>query len=62
MVLDATDKFLTPLEVSKRLSVPASTLARWRHLRKGPRFHKFGRHVRYRTDDLTAWFEANRAS
>jgi predicted DNA-binding transcriptional regulator AlpA len=31
--------------------------ARWAG--EGPRFIKLGRHVRYRADDVMAWFEAN---
>jgi hypothetical protein len=39
--------------------VPPGTLKQWRHLGKGPRYVKFGRHVRYRRSDLDAWIEAH---
>jgi hypothetical protein len=39
------------------LRVPKQTLAVWASKGTGPRFAKFGRHVRYRLTDVTAWEE-----
>jgi excisionase family DNA binding protein len=47
--------FLTPPELAKREGIPEGTLAQWRYQRKGPAFHKVGRHVRYRLADVEAW-------
>ena len=47
----------TTEEVAEYLQVPAKTLIQWRYLRKGPKFHKIGRHVRYRWTDVDAWLE-----
>jgi excisionase family DNA binding protein len=41
------------------LDVPTGTLANWRYQRRGPRFVKVGRHVRYRRSDVEAWLEKN---
>jgi len=48
---------MTPLDVSRYLGVPPGTLANWRYLGRGPAFLRVGRHVRYRTADVTAWVE-----
>lgn len=42
-------------EVSRILGVPVQTLYQWRHLGKGPRAAKIGRHLRYRAEDVDAW-------
>ena len=45
-------------EVADFLGVPAKTLAQWRYLGQGPRFHKVGRFVRYRWADVEKWLAA----
>lgn len=47
--------WLTRTEVAERLRLPATTLANWVKEGKGPRFAKFGRHVRYRLSDVEEW-------
>lgn len=49
--------WLTREEVAERLKVPEKTLAQWGHLRKGPKYARFGRHCRYRLSDVIAWEE-----
>ncbi len=49
---------MTPLHVSRYLGVPPGSLANWRYLGRGPAFLRVGRHVRYRTADVTARVEA----
>jgi excisionase family DNA binding protein len=46
---------MTRDEVGERFRVPKSTLESWATEGKGPRFAKFGRHVRYRLSDVEAW-------
>lgn len=46
-----------PPEVAEYLGMPESTLAQWRYLGKGPKWSKIGRHVRYRWEDVEAYFE-----
>ena len=41
------------------LGVSQSTLARWAVERIGPRYHKIGRRVRYRSSDLRDFVSAN---
>ena len=50
--------WLTRPELAERLRVPVTTLADWAVDRKGPRYAKFGRHVRYRLADVEAWEDA----
>ena len=45
--------FLAPKQVSKTYSNPLKTLEVWRYRGIGPKFHKFGRLVRYAIGDLT---------
>jgi excisionase family DNA binding protein len=48
----------TPGQVAEVLGVPEHTLACWRSQRKGPDFHKVGRHVRYRWADVNAYLDS----
>jgi predicted DNA-binding transcriptional regulator AlpA len=43
------------LELATRLGVPVKTLAEWASKGTGPRYAKFGKHVRYRLSDVIAW-------
>jgi predicted DNA-binding transcriptional regulator AlpA len=49
------DKWLSRQEVADRYGVPAKTLAQWASQAKGPRYAKFGKHVRYLLSDVIAW-------
>lgn len=50
------DRLLTPQEVADYLGIPLTTLFRWRwDGGKGPRGHRVGRHLRYRSEDVEAW-------
>lgn len=54
--------FFSPRELSEYLDVPYATLAAWRcRSGGGPPWYCFGRHVRYRREDVLAWIERNRA-
>ena len=44
--------YLTPRQVERRYAIPLKTLEIWRYRGVGPRFHKFGRLVRYAVADL----------
>jgi len=50
--------FLNENQVAQRLGVSIATVRRWRSLNIGPRFRKIGVSVRYPTDDLNTWIEA----
>jgi excisionase family DNA binding protein len=51
--LDAV--WLSRKDLSKRLGVPEKTPAEWATKGTGPRYARFGRHVRYRLSDVIAW-------
>ncbi|SIM21837.1 helix-turn-helix transcriptional regulator [Mycobacteroides abscessus] len=53
------DYWLTRAEVGDRIKVPVKTLAIWGSQGRGPKFHKFGGHVRYRLSDVIAWENAS---
>lgn len=40
--------------------ISVGTLQRWRCLGKGPAFHRFGRRILYRVDDLLSWASSHR--
>lgn len=54
----AESPWLTRDELVARLRVPKSTAESWAVQKKGPRFAKFGRHVRYRLSDVIDWENA----
>lgn len=47
--------YLTEREVAQMGVASVRTLQAWRLLRRGPRYIKVGRAVRYRTADVEAW-------
>lgn len=55
-------QWLTPAQVSTETGIPERTLSQWRYLGKGPRFARFGRHVRYSRVDLGEWTAAQLAA
>ena len=57
-----TQQYLTASQVCELLSVPLSTLYKWRHFGEGPPSIKVGKVLRYRREDLDAWLAAHTAS
>jgi hypothetical protein len=53
--LPPANVWITRSELSDREKVPAATLAQWASQGKGPKYARFGRHVRYRLSDVIAW-------
>ena len=47
--------WLTRKQLAYRLGVPEKTPAEWASKGTGPRYAKFGRHVRYRLTDVVSW-------
>lgn len=49
-------EWLTSDQLAERLNkIPVATVEYWRKKGTGPKFAKFGRHVRYRLSDVIAW-------
>lgn len=46
------DLYITEKPLAARRSLSAATLQRWRWLRTGPAFYRFGKTVRYRLIDI----------
>lgn len=49
---------LTTDEAAALLGLQTQTLHNWRHMRKGPRYHKLGRRVVYLLTDLEIFMES----
>jgi len=54
---DISDKWISRQELAERYGVPVKTPAEWASKGTGPRYAKFGRHVRYRLSDVIDWEE-----
>jgi predicted DNA-binding transcriptional regulator AlpA len=49
------NRWLSRQELADRYGVPVKTPAEWASKGTGPRYAKFGRHVRYRLSDVIDW-------
>jgi len=49
------DRWLSRQELADRYGVPVKTPAEWASKGTGPRYAKFGKHVRYRLSDVIDW-------
>jgi excisionase family DNA binding protein len=58
---NASYDFFNENQVAQRLGVSIATVRRWRAQHIGPRFRKIGSSVRYSSDDLKQWIEAQPA-
>ena len=52
---DDADRWISRQELAARYGVPVKTPAEWASKGTGPRYAKFGRHVRYRLGDVIDW-------
>jgi excisionase family DNA binding protein len=59
--IQKTARLLTEDEAAERLGIQPRTLQGWRVLRRGPRYRKVGRLVRYAEADLLSWLESRPA-
>lgn len=51
-------KMISPKELAVFLGVPLQTVYEWNHSGAGPRYSRFGKHVRYAPADIEAWVSA----
>ena len=51
----ADNRWITRQDLADRYGVPVKTPAEWASKGTGPRYAKFGRHVRYRLSDVIDW-------
>jgi predicted DNA-binding transcriptional regulator AlpA len=56
------DEVLTEAQAAQALGISAAVLRSWRAQRRGPRFHKFGRSIRYLRRDVDAFIAASAVS
>lgn len=50
------DRLWSVQDASSYLGVPVGTLYQWRSAGRGPKSGRAGRHLRYRAEDVRAWF------
>lgn len=55
---DDADRWISRRELADRYGVPVKTPAEWASKGTGPRYARFGRHVRYRLGDVLEWERA----
>jgi predicted DNA-binding transcriptional regulator AlpA len=55
MAEDNADMWISRQQLAQRYGVPVKTPAEWASKGTGPRYAKFGRHVRYRLGDVIDW-------
>ncbi len=53
------EKMISPKELATFLGVPVQTVYEWNHTGAGPRYSRFGKHVRYARADVEAWLNAH---
>jgi hypothetical protein len=58
-VRTANKPMLNTREAAILLDVEPSTLAAWRHQRRGPDYIRMGGSIRYRRDAIEKWVEAS---
>lgn len=46
-----------PQDVADYLGVPVNTIYQWRTRGYGPAGRRIGKHVRYKPEDVEAWFD-----
>jgi len=51
-------KLWTVQDVAEYLGVPVATLYQWRSHGYGPEGRRIGKYLRYKPDDVMAWFDA----
>jgi len=56
--VSTTNTWIGIEELAEELGVPVRTIYAWRSKNKGPRGATFGKHVRFRRDDVDAWTES----
>jgi len=54
----ADDRWISRQDLADRYGLPVKTPAEWASKGTGPRYAKFGRHVRYRMSDVMSWERA----
>lgn len=51
---------LSPDEVEEIFNIPATTLEKWRSKKIGPPYHKLGKHIRYKPQDVEKWIDTKK--
>lgn len=52
-----TSVWISRQQLAERLGISEKTAAEWACKGTGPRYARFGKHVRYRMSDVEAWEE-----
>lgn len=58
MTTPLDELWLSRKDLAERLGIPVKTPAEWAWKKTGPRYARFGKHVRYRLTDVIEWEES----
>lgn len=53
--MENTENWLSRRELAERWQLSVGTLNDWASKGTGPRYHRFGKHCRYRLSDVIEW-------
>jgi predicted DNA-binding transcriptional regulator AlpA len=53
-------KYLDPMEVETEYGLATETLKSWRYQSRGPRYHKVGRRIKYKREDIEAYLDSHK--
>jgi hypothetical protein len=56
----STNILLSPDEVQEVYNIPITTLEKWRSKKIGPPYHKLGKHIRYKPQDVDKWVDSKK--
>jgi excisionase family DNA binding protein len=56
--MTTTARLWTVEDVATYLGIPVKTLYEWRVKEYGPTGKRVGKHIRYKSEDVIAWFES----
>ncbi len=58
--METNKRYLSPKDVEEIYNIPITTLEQWRSKKRGPIYHKLGKHIRYTPLDVDKWVEARK--
>jgi excisionase family DNA binding protein len=53
-----TKPLMSPTDLADLFGVPVSTIYQWKYRGIGPTPYRIGKHLRYKSEEVQAWIEA----
>jgi len=57
--MDDRERLITTAEAAQRIGVTTQAMSQWRAARRGPKFVRFGKVIRYSSDEINRWISSN---